>query len=118
MFAFDAINTQKTVAQIIESENHYLGALKGNQSGLLKDVQAHFQTEGSYTEVNKRHGRIEHRTVSICQTLGGIRPWAELCSVIRVEATRHQVKGVVLQKLVSSGRNSIYTYCPAPIYEL
>ncbi len=84
---------KKTVAQIIESENHYLGALKGNQSGLLKDVQAHFQTEDSYTEVNKGHGRIEHRTVSICQTLDGIRPWAGLCSVIRVEATRHQVKG-------------------------
>ena len=31
--------------------------------------------------------------VSICQTLDGIRPWAGLCSVIRVEATRHLVKG-------------------------
>jgi len=56
-------------------------------------VQAHFQPEDTHTEVNKGHGGIEHRTVSICSRLDGIRPWAGLCPLIRVEAIRHQVKG-------------------------
>jgi len=60
---------------------------------VLKDVQAHFQVEDSYTEFNKGHGRIEKRTVSICQTLNRVRPWAGLCTVIRVEATRNLLKG-------------------------
>jgi predicted transposase YbfD/YdcC len=42
VFAFDAITTQKTaqtIRRLIDSGNHYLGALKGNQSGLLKGVE-------------------------------------------------------------------------------
>lgn len=87
---------KKTCELITESGNHYLGALKGNQGGLFKEVQQQFMVEDCYTEVNKGHGRIEKRTVSICQTLDGIRLWPGLCTVIRVEATRHQVKGQYL----------------------
>ncbi len=61
VFAFDAINTQKSCTSIVESHNHYLGALKGNQSGLLKEVKANFQVEDTYTEFSKGHGRIEER---------------------------------------------------------
>lgn len=87
------LTPKKNCEQIIASNNHYLGALKGNQAGLLQDVQQHFQPEDTQIEVNKGHGRIEKRTVSICQTLDGIRPWAGLRTVIRVEATRHRLKG-------------------------
>lgn len=66
---------------------------KAVPAGLLKQVKQHFQAEDSYSEVNIGHGRLEKRTVSLCQTLEGIRPWAGLCSVIRVEATRHLLKG-------------------------
>ena len=41
------------------------GALKGNQSGLLKAVETHFQPQQSVQQINKGHGRIEKRTVSI-----------------------------------------------------
>ncbi len=93
VFAFDAINTQKSCTSIVESHNHYLGALKGNQSGLLKEVKANFQVEDTYTEFSKGHGRIEERIVEICQTLDDIRPWAGLCTLIRVRATRTLLKG-------------------------
>lgn len=76
--------------------NDYLGALKGNQPGLLADVQTHFTTEDTYTEFSKGHGRIEKRTVSICQTLEGIRPWPGLRTLIRVESERQLIKGSLI----------------------
>jgi predicted transposase YbfD/YdcC len=56
-------------------------------------VKANFQVEETYTEVSTGHGRVEQRVVSICRTLKGIRPWAGLCTLIRVTATRTQLKG-------------------------
>lgn len=70
-----------------------MGTLKGNQAGLLREVKQHFQPEDTYSQLSKGHGRIEKRTVSICQTLNRIRLWAGLRTVIRVEATRHLLKG-------------------------
>jgi len=84
---------KKTCQQIVERHNHYLGALKGNQSGLLDQVKANFQVEDSYTQRDNGHGRIEQPVVSICRTLEGIRSWAGLCTVIRVTATRTVLKG-------------------------
>lgn len=59
----------------MDTGNDYIGALKGNQSGLLEEVEAHFIPEQTYTQVDKGHGRLEKRTVSICQSLEGIRRW-------------------------------------------
>ena len=56
---------KKTCQLIIDSENHYLGALKGNQGNLFKDVKAHFVPQQSYPELSKGHGRLETRVVSI-----------------------------------------------------
>jgi predicted transposase YbfD/YdcC len=56
---------KKTAQTIIESENDYLGALKGNQSGLLAAVKTHFQPEQHDFQMSKGHGRLEKRTVSI-----------------------------------------------------
>ena len=84
---------KKSCQQIVESENHYLGALKGNQSGLLREVKASFQVEDTYTEFSKGHGRIEERIVEICRTFEGVRSWSGLCTLIRVTATRTQLKG-------------------------
>ncbi|MCX5962158.1 MAG: hypothetical protein NT070_03160, partial [Cyanobacteria bacterium] len=60
---------KKTAQIIVDSENNYLGALKGNQSGLLEAVKAQFKTEQSDFTMNKGHGRIEKRIVSISQSL-------------------------------------------------
>ena len=56
---------KKTVQLIVDSGNDYLGALKGNQPGLLADVKANFKVEQTVTSLDKGHGRIEKRTVSI-----------------------------------------------------
>jgi predicted transposase YbfD/YdcC len=76
----------------VDSGNDYLGALKGNQSGLLKEVETHFRPEQTDMQINKGHGRIEKRTVSICQSLQGIRDWPGLLTIIRVESERQLIK--------------------------
>jgi predicted transposase YbfD/YdcC len=73
---------------ILDSGNHYLGALKGNQSGLLQAVAAHFQAEQTIRHINKGHGRIEKRTVSLSQNLEGIPEFPGLQTLIRVESER------------------------------
>lgn len=78
---------------IIESENHYLGALKGNQGNLFKSVKAHFVPQQSHTEVSIGHGRIEKRSVSLCTQLEHILPWPGLKTLIRVESVRQFKKG-------------------------
>jgi predicted transposase YbfD/YdcC len=73
---------------IIASGNDYIGALKGNQPGLFKDVKNNFIPESTYQQISKGHGRIEKRHVSICQTLDGIRSWPGLTTVIQVKSER------------------------------
>ncbi|WP_375494444.1 hypothetical protein [uncultured Nostoc sp.] len=71
---------------IVESGNDYIGALKGNQLGLFKDVKNNFLAESTYQQINKGHGRVEKRHVSICQNLDGIRPWPGLTTLIQVKS--------------------------------
>ena len=79
---------KKTVQLIVDSENDYLGALKGNQRGLLADVKENFKAEQTVTSLDKGHGRIEKRTVSICRDLSHIRAWPGLKTLIRVDSKR------------------------------
>jgi predicted transposase YbfD/YdcC len=89
VFAFDAINTQKKSCElIIDSGNHYLAALKGNQPKLFESVKEQFVREETVTSVNKGHGRIECRTVSICTNLDNIPKWVGLNTIIQVESQR------------------------------
>jgi hypothetical protein len=67
-----ALAPKKTAQIIVDSENHDLGALKGNQSGLLEAVKAQFTPEQRDLTLNQGQGRIEKRTVSISQSLAGI----------------------------------------------
>jgi predicted transposase YbfD/YdcC len=105
VFAFDAYafggaklySTQKTAQAIIDSENHYLGALKGNQSGLLNAVKTHFQPEQSDFQMNKGHGRIEKRTVSISYQLDGIPDFPGLQTLIRVESERQVHRADIIE---------------------
>ena len=73
---------------IVNSGNNYIAALKGNQKSLFKDVKTNFTAEFTYQQINKGHGRIEKRHVSICQTLDGIRPWPGLTTLIQVKSER------------------------------
>ncbi len=73
---------------IVNSGNDYIAALKGNQPSLFKDVNTNFTPEFTYEQINKGHGRIEKRHVSICQPLDCIRPWPGLTTLIQVKSER------------------------------
>jgi predicted transposase YbfD/YdcC len=79
---------KKTAQTIIDSNNDYLGALKGNQSGLLNAVTANFQAQATSQQIDKGHGRVEKRTVSICENLKGIPDFPGLKTLIRVHSER------------------------------
>jgi len=55
---------------------------------LFKEVKTNFIPELTYEQINKGHGRVEKRHVSICKTLDGIRSWPGLTTLIQVKSER------------------------------
>lgn len=82
---------------ILDSGNDYLAALKGNQSGLLRAVETNFQPGQTVQQINKGHGRIEKRTVSISHQLDGIPDFPGLCTLIRVESERQVHRATIIE---------------------
>ncbi len=90
---------KKTCAQIIDSGNHYLGALKGNHGNFFKAIKLQFQPETHIHTVETGHGRVERRSVSLChdvKALPNTDEWAGLKTIIRVTSYRHLLKGQLL----------------------
>ena len=56
---------KKTCQQIIDSGNHYLGALKGNHGNFFKALKQNFQSVAHIHSVETGHGRVERRTVCL-----------------------------------------------------
>lgn len=88
---------KKKAQIIIESGNNYLGALKGNQSGLLKAVETHSQPQRRFQQINKRHRRIEKRTISIIQNIDGIPQFPGLRTLIKIHSERQVFHPTFLQ---------------------
>jgi len=88
---------KKTATAIIDSHNDYIGALKGNQSGLLAAVVANFQPQATTQQINKGHGRIEKRTVSISHILDGIPDFPGLQTLIRVQSERLVHRATIIE---------------------
>jgi predicted transposase YbfD/YdcC len=100
--SIDAIGTQKEIAkQIVEQGGHYLLSVKGNQKGLLEDVESAFRTrKGSDQEeiIEKDHGRIEIRRCSILPAKDflleeTVTAWKNVTTLVKIEASR-EIKGV------------------------
>jgi predicted transposase YbfD/YdcC len=87
---------KKTCEQIVDSGNHYLGALKGNHGNFFKAIELQFQSETQVHTVETGHGRVERRSVSLCQNIESLPKadeWAGLKTIIRVTSYRHLLKG-------------------------
>lgn len=80
--------SKKTINAIVDSGNHYLAAVKGNQPSLDRAIQEEFTPEQTEYQVNKGHGRTEKRRVSICKAKGNYPDWPALNTIIRVECER------------------------------
>ena len=82
---------KKTCQTIVESGNHYLAALKGNQPNLFAAVQQQFVPEQEYLDISKGHGRVERRVTQVCHQIENLPDWPGLHSLIRVQSTREQL---------------------------
>ena len=60
-------------------------------------VEAAFQPQETSFQINKGHGRIEKRTVSISQNLTGIPDFPGLKTLIRVESERHVYRANIIE---------------------
>jgi len=85
---------KKTCQVIIDSGNHYIGALKGNQSGLLEQVQENFIREGQ--RYLQRAWSDWKRTLSICHAWWYPR-MARVEDANSVDSERQTIKAQVIQ---------------------
>ena len=80
---------KKTVAAIIESENHYVIGVKKNQQLLHRDIERIMLKEenvsSKYTDLEQNKGRQELREVSVSDCLEGINSdWIGVKQVVKV----------------------------------
>ncbi|MEL7226430.1 MAG: ISAs1 family transposase [Cyanobacteria bacterium P01_D01_bin.36] len=90
---------KKTCQQIVDSGNHYLGALKGNHGNFFKALKLQFQSTAHVHSVETAHGRVERRTVSLyrdIESLPNADQWAGLKTIVKVTSYRHILKGQYL----------------------
>jgi predicted transposase YbfD/YdcC len=104
--SIDAIGTQTKIAeQIVEQGGHYLLSVKGNQKGLLEDLEQAFKINKGMQFTDKpecNHGRIENRRCSIlpaCDYLleENISSWKNVSTLIKIDSSR-ETKGVLQQQ--------------------
>ena len=79
---------KKTIETIIDSGNHYLAAVKGNQPKLYQAVKTQFVEHDSFYNIFKGHGRIEKRLVSTAYLDLELPKWSSIKTLIKVESER------------------------------
>lgn len=65
-----------------------MAAVKGNQPKLYQAVQKQFSAQETCFKVNKGHGRIEKRKVSIMRSKLNLPGWLSVETIIKVESQR------------------------------
>jgi predicted transposase YbfD/YdcC len=104
--SIDTIGTQTKIAeQIIDQGGHYFLSVKGNQQGLLEDLEHAFRVDKGVefiAEVESDHGRIENRRCSILPVNDFLpeenkSAWKHISTLIKIEASR-EIKGVLHQE--------------------
>ncbi len=98
----DAIHTQRKVSvQIIASGGDYIWFAKGNQPQLEEDIRLWFEPDvqripgmgcppkdfETATTINKGHGRLEKRTLTVSGQLADFLDWPYLDQVFQLERT-------------------------------
>lgn len=96
----DAMGCQSAIAEkIVEHEGNYLLGLKGNQSGLLEEVEllfVHAKPSSTLDHLDKGHGRIEERRCDVIDNPALLKPfiqWKDLRSVVRLWSRRQNAAG-------------------------
>jgi len=103
----DALHTQRRVSvQIVASGGDYLWFAKGNQAQIAEDIRLWFEPDvplipgmgcppkdfETATTINKGHGRIEKRTITVSSQLQDFLDWPYLDQVFQLERTFTNLK--------------------------
>ena len=102
--AGDAMQTQRALsAQIVEAGGDYLWCVKDNQPTLLAELEelfvpppitpGHAAPPRDFTtarQVDKGHGRLEERVITVSEMLVGYSDWPSLAQVFKLERTAWQ----------------------------
>jgi len=102
----DAIHTQRNISvQIVASGGDYIWYAKGNQPQIEADIRLWFEPDvqmipgmgcppkdfETATTINKGHGRIEKRTITVSSQLNDFLDWPYLDQVFQLERTFTEV---------------------------
>jgi predicted transposase YbfD/YdcC len=92
--------------QIVQAKGDYLGVVKANQGGLYDEIQTLFEpvlTRPGWSAppmdfrqaqtVEKGHGRLEKRTITVSSLLAGYSEWPHGAQVFKVESQRTDALG-------------------------
>ncbi len=95
----DAMLAQRQLsAQVVESGGDYVWIVKKNQPQLREDIATFFASDGvpengaTAETVNKRHGRIEKRSLRASDGLSDYLDWPHVQQVFKVERRFEYVK--------------------------
>jgi predicted transposase YbfD/YdcC len=103
----DAMFDQRNLSiQIVQAKGDYLWTVKDNQEGLREDIDVLFQPPGKLAgtsalptdfrtaqTVEKGHGRLEKRTITVSSMLADYSTWPELAQVFKLESQRTDARG-------------------------
>lgn len=118
----DALHTQRDVSiQIVEAGGDYIWLVKGNQPQIEEDIRLWFEPDPtpmpgqSYVPkdfetartVNKGHGRIEQRSITVSSQLKDFLDWPYLEQVFQLERKSICVKTGEVQDQVVYGFTSL-----------
>jgi len=117
----DALHTQrKTSQQIVEAGGEYLWVVKENQERLKRDIELLFQPEVCVSgfspapkdfrqvqTINKGHGRIERRTLTLSSLLAEETDWPFLAQVFKLEREVTTLQGNPIRSEVVYGVTSL-----------
>jgi predicted transposase YbfD/YdcC len=104
----DAMFDQRELSmQIVQAKGDYLWTVKDNQAGLREDIEVLFQPHRkragtsappndfrSTWTVEKGHGRLEKRTITVSSMLADYSTWPALAQVFKLESQRTDALGI------------------------
>jgi predicted transposase YbfD/YdcC len=118
----DAMHTQREVSiQIVEAGGDYIWLAKGNQPQIENDIRLWFEPDPSpipgqsylpkdfetTQTVNKGHGRLEQRTLTVSSQLQDFLDWPYLQQVFKLERKFTSLKTGKVQEQVVYGFTSL-----------
>src|SRR5438105_9560285 len=109
----DAMFDRRSLSsKIVQAHGDYLWTVKENEKGFYQDIEVLFQPHHKRAgtsappndfrtaqTVEKGHGRIEKRTITVSSMLADYSPWPELAQVFKLESQRTDALGVTKTEL-------------------